>query len=235
MKHTQIAIGILAIVLPLGAQAIEFQDIERASFRNDRSALTALENKLTRTDGEYVRAYLKFRQAIAAKVDGDADAAKKALEHCANLLEKEMGADGENVESLALLANCYGMVISISPIKGPVLGPKSDRAMEKAMELDADNPRALLIDGIAKLNTPGLFGGSNEKAEVQLNAAIKAFSVEDAIDPYNWGHAEAYLWRALARQALDNSKEAIEDLDQALVVEPEYKWARVLRQQWSAR
>jgi hypothetical protein len=33
---------------------------------------------------------------------------------------------------------------------------------------------------------------------------------------------------------LGNLNGAIEDLEQALVVEPDYKWAQVLRQQWSA-
>jgi tetratricopeptide (TPR) repeat protein len=234
MKLTPIIVGIFAMQLCFATQAVEFQDIERASLHNNRSALTALVAELSDSDNGYVTAYLQFRQAIAAQVDGETAIATKALKRCVSQIEEEISAYGESAESLALLSNCYGILISITPIKGVVLGPKADRAMAKAMNLDPGNPRALMIQGIAKLNTPGLFGGSTEEANTLLSEAIKEFSTDVAVAPYNWGHAEVYVWHAQAQHALGNLNGAIEDLEQALVVEPDYKWAQVLRQQWSA-
>ena len=71
-------------------------------------------------------------------------------------------------------------------------GKTADEALNKAKELNPNNPRALMLDGQDFYYKPALFGGSKDKAKVLFDKAdeqFKAAKPETAISP-NWGQAE---------------------------------------------
>ncbi|MDZ7693780.1 MAG: hypothetical protein U5K69_22120 [Balneolaceae bacterium] len=97
-------------------------------------------------------------------------------------------------------------------------GPKSENAIEKALQLAPKNPRVEMINGIGLLYKPGLFGGSNEKAIAAFKDAgqyFKQWKSTSELYP-QWGYAENYAWLAQAYLEEDQPKKAKEAYHQAL-------------------
>ncbi|MGH8496102.1 MAG: hypothetical protein ACREVN_08185 [Gammaproteobacteria bacterium] len=113
-------------------------------------------------------------------------------------------------------------------MKGMWLGRRADRAIDRALDLAPESPRAHLIKGISSLNKPGMFGGSAEKAIAELTRAIELAQAGGTAS--GWGEADAYIWRGLARLESDDDNGA-EDFANALSVAPGHVWARRLLDQ----
>lgn len=109
------------------------------------------------------------------------------------------------------------------------MGRKADAAIDKAMSLEPDNPRVLVIYAIGKLNTPALFGGGHEKAIEALDRAIASLA-SNGPGRYAWGEADAYIWRGIAEQRKGKLDKAAADFDSALNAVPSYGWAHALRE-----
>lgn len=130
-------------------------------------------------------------------------------------------------ETYALLGSVIGMQIGSNPIKGMTHGPRSDGAMEKALELGPNNPRVWLLNGIGAMFRPKLFGGGNERAEQHLRKAIALFDEDRPAPPApRWGKEEAWLWLG---QMLEDEKrwdEAKRAYETALAIAPDNAWIR---------
>lgn len=215
---------VLSTVLP--AEALSVDAIEYASVRNDIEGLVTLRESVTSDKtSSYAAAFLEFRIAIAANANGDGSVAKKSLKRSATILKQALKDAPDSVEHMALLANVYGMQIGVSPLKGPLLGGKAQRLAERATALDPTNAQTMLIRGISSFNTPSMWGGSKKDALDWLDKAIGAF---DSGASTGWGQAEAHVWRALTLDALERRDEAIDALNAALSIEPDYVWARFI-------
>ena len=186
------------------------------------SDLTIAQRSLAR----YTVAYVNWRLFVLP--DGVPDDARDSLlEEAVELLQADLAADDRNAESHALLASVYGLQIGASPRRAAFLGMRASRSSARALELEPANPRALLLDGVGKLNTPRTFGGGEDRAEAQLRRAVAAFRTEPPGRPWpRWGRVDAYAWlgQVLARRG---------DLDaarrhylQALEIEPAFGWVR---------
>ena len=83
-----------------------------------------------------------------------------------------------------------GARIRINPMmNGMKYGGIANQAIEKAIMLNAENPRAYLQRGISLFYTPEMFGGGKDKAMPVLEMAGKklaAFKPASSIEP-NWG------------------------------------------------
>jgi tetratricopeptide (TPR) repeat protein len=130
-------------------------------------------------------------------------------------------------ESYALLSSVIGQQIGSNPIKGMTLGPRSNDAMDKAIELAPRNPRVWLVRGISAMFTPGMFGGGNDRAEEYLRRAISFFDGDQPQTPApSWGRAEAWGWlgQVLAREErFDDARAAYL---KSLEIEPANGWVR---------
>lgn len=124
-----------------------------------------------------------------------ADAAKR--------FEEVVRAEPKNAEAHALLGSILGAMIGGSPFRAMELGPASGRAMDRALALQPNNPRVLLLAGISALMKPAEFGGGAEVAEPILQRAASIFAQEPADRPWpNWGRAEVQMWLGRARAIL---------------------------------
>ncbi len=147
-----------------------------------------------------------------------------AIEHAEKLVEQDKNWS----EALALLSSLYGMKISKSWIYGPFLGPKSSELVDLAVKKDSSNPRAWLIRGISKFNTPSFFGGSVEEALLCFLRSVKLFetiSPKDSIQP-NWGYLDALAWLGITYEKLGQLSSALEVYHKALKIEPNYAWVK---------
>jgi len=114
---------------------------------------------------------------------------------CTTCLEKmdEMLAIAEavdnNDEVVTMRAYYYQTQLAVSPMKGPILGPKTTTLLYKAIEMNDKNPRAQLLLAQNLYYTPEMFGGGMEKAKPHLDQAVSLFAVENSTEGLtpSWG------------------------------------------------
>ncbi len=206
-------------------------EINRAYYASDVAELEEIRTELNEDDPNdaYLAAYIDWRIASIHMSFADADAADTALERGQSTLEALVERVPDSADSWALLSTTYGMRIGIKPMsRGMSMGGKADRAIERALRLEPENPRVLVIYAIGKLNTPALFGGGRDAALEALDGAIASVSA-NGTGRYAWGEADAYVWRGIARQRQDDLESAAADFDAALDAVPSYGWAEHLR------
>lgn len=200
--------------------------IEQASMQLNQTQLVSLAEQ---TLG-YDQALANYRLAIAQNLNADTDSAAKSLDNAMEQLEAITEQTPDDAEAWALLAQVYGYKISFSPMKAVYYGPKSGEALSKAYSLAPNNPRVHLVKAVSEYNSPAMFGGSKKAAVESLDKAIELFVNDSALDR-RWGHAEAYVWRGLAKLSLEDSDSAIADFEQAIELEPDYGWPQFLLSQ----
>lgn len=197
--------------------------IEQASMQLNQTQLIQLAEQ---TSG-YDQALAHYRLAIAQNLNAETSAAESSLDDAMGALEVMTEQNPDNAEAWALLAQVYGYKISFSPMKAVYYGPKSGEALSKAYNLAPNNPRVHLVKAVSEYNSPAMFGGSKKAAVASLDKAIELF-VSDSATGTQWGHAEAYVWRGLAKLSLNEDDAAIADFEQAIELEPDYGWPQFL-------
>lgn len=131
-------------------------------------------------------------------------------------------------EGKTLLAAIYMMKIASNPMSAVTLTSKIHSLLDEAQKIDPNNPRSYIIRGIMKLQTPAMFGGSNEDAAKNFAKAIQLFEKEDKVDPLqpHWGYLESLAWMGRAQEKLENFDAAKFSYQKALNVEPDYVWVK---------
>lgn len=136
-------------------------------------------------------------------------------------------------ESYAVLSSIIGRQIGYYPLQGDIYILAAQEATMNGLNLNSDNPRVWLMNGIAAFYTMPQHGGGYPVVEKLLRRAIRFFEAEKVEPPMpSWGHAEAYVWlgQALAKQG--KLAEARVAYDKALQIEPTFGWVTyVLRPQ----
>lgn len=129
-----------------------------------------------------------------------------------------------NYESLAnsLLAGFNGMLIAFSPMKGMMLGPKSDKQVSKSLELNPENPIGWLQKGSSQFNTPSMFGGSPKKSIDSFKKSIAYFEADDS-KPL-WMKIEAMIWLGQAYHYTKNYEKARATYKDVLNIESNHGW-----------
>ena len=210
-------------ILETGVNTAELDQIriartmfERATADDQRAALS-----------HYYVALADYRLAIMLREDDEKQAVAHldaAVEH----LEQAVMLDDGSAEAYALFSNVYGLKIGFRPLTSIVLGPRANRMMARAKDLEPDNPRAVLIEATSNFNTPAMWGGSKKKAIEGFQRAASLFEQEEELDPVepSWGHEEAYAWLGMAYQDQGDYVAARRAFDRALEVKPDYGWVK---------
>jgi hypothetical protein len=120
---------------------------------------------------------------IADKVDPEADKAEAMLNKAIALSKEtsETWVIKKMIASVRMIADVMNRYMTY--------GPAATEALEKAKELDPNNPRVYLLEGDDKFNTPEQFGGSKDEAKVLFDKSKTLFGTykpESSIHP-NWG------------------------------------------------
>jgi tetratricopeptide (TPR) repeat protein len=209
------------------------RSIERAYVPGDSAALAAARALLERAvvahpDDALLHHYLGyalFRQAGLAQGarGGDLepllDAAQRSLERSAEL--------GRLAETHALLSSVIGQRIGPNPIRGMTHGPRSEAAMERALELGPQNPRVWLLRGVNAMFTPAMFGGGEKRAEEYLRKAEGLFENDAPAPPLPaWGRGELYVWLGQVYERMDRPADARRAYERVLEIEPDNAWVR---------
>ena len=178
----------------------------------------------------YYAALADFRIAnhLLNREEDAEDRASAHLEGAVEGLKQVIEEDEEAAEAWALLNSVYGLQISLSPMKGMLLGRRSKRALEKARRLEPDNPRVVLSGALSDFNTPGMWGGDKERAMEGFRRAAALFAEEKPAGPLHpvWGHGEVHAWIGLAHLDRDERDQARAAFEKALEIEPDFGWVR---------
>jgi tetratricopeptide (TPR) repeat protein len=193
-------------------------------------ARALVERALTRFPGDgwllhyrgyalYSEATLRMGRYNEKDVDKYLDEAESSLTASAAKLPQP--------ETYALLSSVIGQQIGANPIKGMLLGPKSNNAMDDAVERGPNNPRVWLLRGIGARFTPKMFGGGDEKAEQYLRRAIQLFEQDRPVAPAPaWGREEPWIWLGQLYEEHKKWNEAREAYQKAAEIEPRNAWVK---------
>ena len=116
-----------------------------------------------------------------------------------------------------MLGDLNGQLASQSGMLGKIrYGQRAAASYGRAVELDRRNPFAHIGVGIAKLETPAMFGGS-------LDAALAEFRVAQHLDVRC---EEAWVWEGIALRRRGDVSAARRSLTHALSINPQNGHAR---------
>ena len=205
----------------LNDDATTLKGIRAACLQSIAAGLSADRVPLTK----YAVAYADWRMStnplVPAREQNDLlDEADTQLQDALTLNARFAEADG-------LLAGVLGIKIAKSPMRGMVLGRRSSQLIDRAIALEPENPRILMQQGVAKFNTPAMFGGSTKQAETLLRRALALFEHEPADRPWpNWGRFDAHVWLGQALVKRGDLGGARAEYDRAAALAPRSGWLR---------
>jgi hypothetical protein len=132
----------------------------------------------------YSKAIISYMEPDATKKDAYLDEAEKERDEAVSLLGKD---NSETYVLSALIANARLAVDGRS--RWQKYGKIFDENLEKAKELNADNPRIYHLKAMSKMFTPKMFGGGKKAALPYFEKAEPLFAKESDADmnkPF-WG------------------------------------------------
>lgn len=165
-------------------------------------------------------------QEVSRSVKKTNEARRKALlDEAESLLDAHLADTPDDAEALLILSQVYQTRIT-GMRSGLKYGRRSGETLERAFELEPENPQILYHKGVNQLMAPGPFG-DRDAARVRLREAVRIFEAEETeADGFLWGYAEAlaYLGLCLARD--DDAARAKEFYEKALAVQSGYVWVQ---------
>jgi tetratricopeptide (TPR) repeat protein len=175
----------------------------------------------------YAIGYADWRLAF---VPGTSTADRKSLlDDAQRQFEAVLAINANHAEAHAMLSSVLGSQIAFARIRAAELGPQSSGEIAKALAVEPNNPRVLLIQGMGLLHTPEEWGGGAAAAEPVLRRAVQLFNGEPPQRPWpNWGRADAHLWLGQTLEKNGNIAAARAEYEEALRLMPQSKFARAM-------
>ncbi|QOC23230.1 hypothetical protein IC757_03495 [Wenzhouxiangella sp. AB-CW3] len=209
----------------------------------DQFHLACLENRLS--DAREIRTRLPdvkadqqaladYRLASLYMEQGRDDDAREALDRGLEQITDWLDRHPDDARGLAIQAAIKGQLAGTGMIMGMRMGPRANRSMERAMEIDPDNPANWLLDAMGTLFKPSMFGGGTEPALQRLDRAIELYEADAGAPVDRWGLPIALYFRARVHLERGRPEAVRDDLDRALHLVPEYHAARQLRDNFPA-
>lgn len=146
----------------------------------------------------YGRIQMSYMEKDVDKKDPMLDEAEQYLSEAIHILGKETD------ETHVLSAMVASARMSVKPqTRWQKYGKIFEEEMDKAKEMNANNPRIYLQKGISKFYTPKPFGGGPKAASPYFEKAEGLFakeSTDDITKPY-WGHPACTYFMAQVKKA----------------------------------
>ena len=170
----------------------------------------------------YLRVYVNYRLATMLPEN---DRIKGQLIEEALKLTRDEAALEMKILEYALM----GLAAGIDPLKAILHGRRLNELADRLEREAADNPRARLVLGMAKLYTPAMFGGSLDRAVEHLAQSVARFRAAGPSDAYAWGRADAMVFLAEAHRKAGRQAQARQVLDELRALAPFYAYGALKR------
>jgi tetratricopeptide (TPR) repeat protein len=178
----------------------------------------------------YTVAYASWRLAFAPAVPPEQQIAM--LTDAESHLNEAVKLDPSFADAYGLLASVYGAQIGKNPDLGMTLGEQVGEILGRALSLDANNPRLLLIQGLIVFHTPPEFGGDPKQGEALLRRGLQLFAQEPAARPWpNWGRYDTHAWLGQMLFARGDKEGARAEYNAALAIAPGSGYVKYLLSQ----
>ena len=150
--------------------------------------------------------------------------------HYLNVAEKNLEILGKQnyspAEINAYESAFYGFKIGLSPLKAPILGPKSVNHAKLAMEQDAKNPLGYIMCGSSEYHMPAVFGGSKEEAIRYFEKAQHLMEQDSNQINQNWNYLSLLAKIAQSYVVIKNNEKAKAYFEKIIKLEPHFLWVR---------
>ena len=137
--------------------------------------------------------YAAFTQVITALMQEDKSKIDPIADRAEANINKADSLHPNNDEIACIKSLVASARIIVDPAsRGQLYGPESGMMIQKAKQINPENPRVYLLEGQALYYTPEQFGGDKVKAKETLQLALQkfaAFKPASSIDPH-WGEAQ---------------------------------------------
>jgi tetratricopeptide (TPR) repeat protein len=231
------ALALAALVLAgsvragTGEDLADFESkVQYAYFTEDLQLLGSLVGGAAKPSSaldRYHLAHAQYRLALLTAGRDDKRSAR-AAEDCIKSLDRAKEQQADFVEAHVLQGACYFALARVQAYKSMLLGPLGTREIDKALALEPDNPRAVLLDGEDLRDRPTVLGGDRDRSFGRLQRAVRLFDTRKPSPPGgpSWGQAEAWVEVGhgyVERKDVANARNAFE---RALAVAPDYAAAQ---------
>lgn len=142
------------------------------------------------------------------------------------LADKLITMDPSRAAVYAIKAAIYGFRITLHPAKAIFYGPKNQRNIDRAIELDPGEPLGWFIYGNSEFFRPAAFGGSKTRGIEYYRKAIALTEKNDADTQNNWFYINMLLMLADAYERTSQPALARETYEKILRVEPRFEAIR---------
>jgi tetratricopeptide (TPR) repeat protein len=126
----------------------------------------------------------------------------------------------------ALRGSVLAMKINQSPAKAIYLGPKSSGHLDKAVELDADDPVGWVEMGNMRYHAPSIVGGDKKEAVKCYSKAVSLFDASPGRKRNNWLYIHALVWLGQAYEATSQYPEALATYERVAREAPAFRWVQ---------
>jgi hypothetical protein len=190
----------MALVAVFVARAQDYKDVLKKTVdafnaTDDMSQKVEYTNKLgliaKKYDNEWApHYYLAFAKTILSYNEKDETKRDAYLDDADKELEDAVNISKANSETYAMAAMIANARLAVNPMnRWQKYGKIFDEDLDKAKEMNADNPRIYFLQGNSKYHTPKAFGGGKKAALPYFEKANTLFEKEtdaDITKPY-WG------------------------------------------------
>ncbi len=175
----------------------------------------------------YYSAYSAYRLVNIGMVKEEHSLIDTYLEKSIDDAKKLFGNEIFSSDAYVVAAASLMMKLAVDISDAPNLSMKIHGYLDNAEKSDQNNPRICLTRGTMFYNTPPQFGGGADKALKQFEMALKLFESNESVnEKVSWGHAEAYAWKGLAHEKLNEIEKSKSAFDTALKIESNFGWVK---------
>jgi tetratricopeptide (TPR) repeat protein len=172
----------------------------------------------------YYMGYTDWRLSSLAFLALGPSAQGAFLDRAAAALETAVQKRPQFPDAQALLAACLSIRAASDATRRDALAPRIRTAWQ-AVPPDSTNPRVMLLNAMGLAFAPPPHG-NREKGLALWRQAIDRFKTDRPEPPLpDWGDVEAVAWLGGFHLMNDHHKEAIEMLERALEMRPDFWWA----------
>jgi tetratricopeptide (TPR) repeat protein len=183
----------------------------------------------TNSFDDNLRTALLYACLVEAAHDHQNDkVVKQAAQDGVAAAERAVKLNAESSEAHRLLGQLLGELIPHILAGGMRYGARSTGEIEKSMQLDPQNPNAYVARGNNYFFVPKAFGGDKEKAVDTWKRAVAIAPASDAAET-------AHIWLARAYQSLGKTENAATEINEALRMNPDRLFAKLVQQRPAAR
>jgi tetratricopeptide (TPR) repeat protein len=173
----------------------------------------------------YYLGYTDWRLSSLVFVAVGATAQASLLERAVAALEVAIEKRPQFPEAQALLATCLASWAFTDASRRDELIPRIRPAWQAAWPAGEKSPRVMLLRAISLTYAPPPYG-NREKGIELWRQAIQAFHTDrpESLMP-DWGNVESVAWLGGVQLAADQHAEAVELLERAVSMRPDFWWA----------